>query len=354
MAVLALWLACTGDEPPSPAPDPPTWAGPDRCATCHEAEHAAHQTSGHAATLIPVAGEAPAASWSLPEPHAGLAPEPPGDLTWDQVGWSFGGHSHKQRFLDADGFFVTGPAVQWNVQSGRWAAFEPRDDPKPFVCGSCHTTGFDPEGHQDGHEGLAGTWAASGVQCEACHGPGSAHVDAPEQHPLDVDASAEACRDCHVEESDAVLVAKDGFLWVNQQYTELQASTMGELACTDCHDAHQGSRATPAGVTAGCEGCHEERSAAPHAETPCTACHMPPMVASAESDAATWTGDLATHLFRVEPDPTAPQFSDDGTEAHPRITLDFACRGCHRDGGEAAEQDDTALAEEAVRVHGVR
>ena len=263
MAVLALWLACTGDEPPSPAPDPPTWAGPDRCATCHEAEHAAHQTSGHAATLIPVAGEAPAASWSLPEPHAGLAPEPPGDLTWDQVGWSCGGHSHKQRFLDADGFFVTGPAVQWNVQSGRWAAFEPRDDPKPFVCGSCHTTGFDPEGHQDGHEGLAGTWAASGVQCEACHGPGSAHVDAPEQHPLDVDASA-------------------------------------------------------------------------------------------ESDAATWTGDLATHLFRVEPDPTAPQFSDDGTEAHPRITLDFACRGCHRDGGEAAEQDDTALAEEAVRVHGVR
>ena len=53
----------------------------------------------------------------------------------------------------------TGPAQNWN-----------------FMCGECHVTGF--EKNYDAHANRYQTrWSELGVGCEACHGPGSSHIE---------------------------------------------------------------------------------------------------------------------------------------------------------------------------------
>ena len=56
------------------------------------------------------------------------------------------------------------------------------NDPKPNTifdadCITCHTTGF---GYNSGWHSQAATPQLAGNQCENCHGPGSKHVDAPD------------------------------------------------------------------------------------------------------------------------------------------------------------------------------
>jgi hypothetical protein len=42
-----------------------------------------------------------------------------------------------------------------------------------------------------------------------------------------------------------------------------------------------------------------------------------------------YQGDVRTHLFRINTDPDAPMFSEDGSQANGYVTLDFACLSCH-------------------------
>ena len=70
---------------------------------------------------------------------------------------------------------------------------------KPYDCGACHTTGWvadtdaDTDGtladNQDGLPGIHGTWAAPGIHCEACHGPGANGPDGNQSHGWPATAS---------------------------------------------------------------------------------------------------------------------------------------------------------------------
>ena len=68
---------------------------------------------------------------------------------------------------------------------------------KPYNCGTCHTTGYNPEGNQDGLPGLIGTWTEPGIMCEECHGPGSLHSDNPRGVAMKLNRDAAECGDCH-------------------------------------------------------------------------------------------------------------------------------------------------------------
>ncbi len=81
---------------------------------------------------------------------------------------------------------------QWRTQPHARALERlPPADRQRAECLECHVTGF----------GEWGGWAEGatvdlgGVQCEACHGPGSLHPAAP--MPRSLAAAAEGCRGCH-------------------------------------------------------------------------------------------------------------------------------------------------------------
>ena len=78
---------------------------------------------------------------------------------------------------------------------------------------------------------------------------------------------------------------------------------------------------------------------------------MPPMSKSAVGDPATFSADLPSHLFVVNPQQGAAQFYADGTEqlSEPFITLDYACHHCH--GNDASDKTLTELEAMATGYH---
>ena len=121
---------------------------------------------------------------------------------------------------------------------------------------------------------------AKNAGCEACHGPGSAHVEAGGGkgtiiNPKD---SPEVCFQCHLDKRATF------------RLTNSHPVLAGRMSCTDCHDPHRGDNAPRTGmqvasragnnVNATCAKCHPTQ-AQPHAfEHPalregCTFCHDP-------------------------------------------------------------------------------
>jgi len=270
-----------------------------------------------------------ARQWPLPLPAG---------YDWDDISYVVGGYKWKARYLNDEGYFITSapPGApgnnQYNVMTGRWVAYE-AGKVKPYDCGRCHTTGYSPEGHQDNKPGIVGSWVLEGIQCEACHGPGSRHADSQSAADIQVDVSAAACGKCHVRGDPTKIPAKDGFIQHHEQYNEFLASPHVGASCVDCHEPHQKSDFS---IHTACQDCHEEAAAefegSRHERRglECESCHMPMATKSAEQ-LGFYKGDVKTHLFRINTDPTAPMFTSDGKFAYPYVTLGFACLQCHQD-----------------------
>ncbi len=345
---------------------PATHAGSAACAECHDSIHEAFIRSGHPHMLHPTGGEAPEEPWAGLGDFGSFADEPPEGYAWDELAFTLGGWAHKQRFVDDDGYILTGHGVQLNIESGDWMSYQPGipAGTKAYNCGHCHNTGWVEGEHYEDRPGFGGDLVAPGVQCEQCHGPGSRHVERPLEFPLEVDDSAAACGTCHHRIDTQFIFAEDGFRDDHQQYNELLASAKGSMRCVDCHDPHRSAlydhpEHNPArGMKHACEDCHpsqalQQASGLMKQWVDCTDCHMPPAALSAEGDPATFTADQPSHTFVIETDPTVPAvYEAMGFEmAHPYLTLDYACRHCHRPSGSAYSLSDQALASLADGYH---
>ncbi|RMD65845.1 hypothetical protein D6833_02280 [Candidatus Parcubacteria bacterium] len=77
---------------------------------------------------------------------------------------------------------------------------------------------------------------------------------------------------------------------------------------------------------------------------------MPPLAKSANANLETHTGDVHSHLFSINTNPDAPQFSEDLKVTKPYLTLPYACQWCH-DGTKASAQDLDTLANMANGYH---
>jgi hypothetical protein len=307
------------------------YVGAEYCLNCHpldssEADNYTDwRTSGHRFILMS-ADQAQHRALPLP-----------GGLSWDDISYVVGGHSTKALFLDQDGFIVTtstdreGQPVdgmnQYNTLTGEWSDYHAGES-KPYDCGACHTTGYLDRGNQDGLPGIVGNWAFPGVQCEACHGPGST---------MEVNQLAEACGTCHQHPGTDGIEAVDGFIRSEGQYNEHQAGAHAELACVSCHNPHKPAEF---GIKNQCEDCHSSL-AAEYATTfkgeagiQCEDCHMPYATLSAQP-LGPHQGDKRTHIFNIDTRNGVSMFTDDGsmvklTDGKAAVTLDFVCQRCHQ------------------------
>jgi hypothetical protein len=359
LALLVL-SGCSDSKNPIEPPTEPeiielpalAFVGSQSCQSCHQRESEKWKLSGHPYKLIKIKdGQAP----QLP---FGQAPLPAG-YTWDDITYVIGGFGWKSRYIGKDGFIITkGGNNQFNLNTQGWSNYN-KDRETKYDCGSCHTTGYSPQGHQDGLPGIVGTWKEDGVGCEACHGQGSQHAAAPKQVKLSSDGSYAACATCHNRGGiHDEIVAQNGFLMHRDAYHALRNNAHVRYDCTTCHDPHAGSLyATEKGLAptrASCESCHQLAQGSIRAgglgaakgDMACVDCHMPMMGVSGVPDPTrNYTGDLRTHIMRINTDSTAVQFHTNGTRSNPYITLDFACITCHQD------KDRAWAAQWARKVH---
>lgn len=237
----------------------PAYAGSESCRACHPGQHASwhrsyHRTMTQAATPEAVLGdfegvrlanrgrtytlerrgeefwvETVHPEWEADLLAAGRSPDHEADLprVWRRIVMTTGSHAMQTYWYGSseDGRLFNFPFTWLNADE-RWA---PREDvfirppgaPRAFAtwhdnCIECHATAAEAD-----HDAEAGTYAPRaaelGIACEACHGPGDAHVrehadpiarlrarraggpDPTIVNParLDPIASAQVCGQCH-------------------------------------------------------------------------------------------------------------------------------------------------------------
>ena len=406
LLVAALLPGCGADAPPPAAVEPAAMAraeyvGGQQCAACHMAEAGLWQGSHHdlamaAASADTVSGDFDGAQLT----YNGVTSEffvrdgayrvrtdgPDGALTEYEVTHAFGTEPLQQyltRFPDGRYQVLS---VAWDSrppQDGgqRWFHLYPEEavdhnDPLHWTgtfynwnttCAECHSTNlrknYSPE--QDRYET---SYSSIDVDCEACHGPGSLHVQAPADVPLGLAADTgqwqfiegatiaqrvppladrtelETCAQCHARRSqfsddfepgdpfldgfrpallDAGLYHADGQIqdevYVYGSFLQSPMHAAG-VTCSDCHNPHSAELRVEGNAL--CGQCHQASAyfGPEHHHHPgdgpgtaCVDCHMPAetyMVVDPRRD----------HSFRVpRPDLSVA------------LGTPNACAGCHQD-----------------------
>ncbi|MCW3782010.1 multiheme c-type cytochrome [Defluviimonas salinarum] len=396
---------------PAAAQVPPAYVGSDTCAGCHADETARWSGSHHAL------------AWTEPSPETVIA---------DFDGTSFAHDGMTARFrLGADGgYFVevtekegstteyrvhsvagieplqqylleTEPGrlqsfdVVWDSEAHRWFHLYPDQDLPPgdglhwtgpyknwnARCAECHATGYR-KNYDPAKRSYASFEAEIGVGCEACHGPGEAHLawaagKEIKGYSLDLDAVGfsksfattgsmiQQCATCHsrrealddrspypgtpYHQSYNLSLLRPGLYYADGQSQDevyvygsfLQSKMYAKgVGCGDCHDPHTAELVAEGNAV--CTRCHNPSgnpdfpslepadydSAAHHFHAPgttaaeCKSCHMVERVYMGND----WRAD---HSFRVpRPDLAAETAAPD------------ACTTCHQDqtAGWAAER----------------
>jgi len=88
--------------------------GSHSCQECHTELHDSYRGTGHAWALSKIVdGNAPA----FPESEL---PDPPAGYTWDDIQYVIGGYGWMARFVDKQGYLLTGDAdatTQYNLKN---------------------------------------------------------------------------------------------------------------------------------------------------------------------------------------------------------------------------------------------
>lgn len=359
------------------------------CSACHPDYAALHRIHSHSQMLKKLSGWPP--TYPAEGTRAGVPNPPDGKATTDLT-FVIGGYFRRANFIDRQGHVMTngvdGVNSQWNLEFpangtvAGWTSFEPNQvDPKPYDvdCFKCHTTGPSDQGHQDGLPGIQGTFAETGVQCEACHGPGSNHVGTPpDPNKIYVNTAASACGRCHSGGSDPnVILAGGGFIQYHQQWPELLASPHAAFDCLECHDPHRSAAYDrDNAIVRECVDCHPNQNMAIHEgvvffqgdhvePVACQSCHMPyastsGVVAPPEFAGPNGRiGDVRTHIWNINAANAdfRAMFSADGgsvqkdSNGQASVTLDFVCMRCHTGKGRAFELTVRSASEIAAGIH---
>lgn len=221
LVVIILSVAALFDVSPSraqgdPDEEPREYLGSRSCMGCHRDVGPGHLESRHALTLSAAPGDA--ALGDFEQPTDALTVQLPGEdaarpVTLEDVAYAIGTGRYMQAYAiaveaeagddeEAATEYVVLPFV-WDAVNSQWQPYALADewpaDAYDFEsqCAACHVTGYQAE---------TATWLEDGVQCETCHGPGSAHlqvVRSRDAAPEDISASivlspdSAICGACH-------------------------------------------------------------------------------------------------------------------------------------------------------------
>lgn len=201
----------TKTQPPEPEAQPSTleYAGSARCAACHADEYARWQSSQHALAMqaandATVLGDFSGARVR----HYGVTSEffrrdgkflvrtegPDGGRGEFEIRYTFGIHPLQQYLIELDGGRLQALTVAWDARPAaeggqRWFHLYPnerighddelhwtrRQQNWNYMCADCHSTNLQ-KNYDAAKDSYATAWSEMSVGCEACHGPGSAHV----------------------------------------------------------------------------------------------------------------------------------------------------------------------------------
>lgn len=246
-----------------------TFVGSETCKKCHERTVLEWKTSLHSRMMRDAKHE--------PLVNIGDFATRSDAVTFakEDIAYTLGSQ-WKQQYLKKEGDDLIVLPAQYNVFTGEWKPYFP-DKPEKRQwfdeCAGCHATGVDPEKK---------SFVEMGIACEACHGPGSNHVEAIPGYEIStiIQASrltpalaAQICGSCHTTGRDKAKkhaypadyqiykgvgnlrlyfneftpAANPEYFWPsgesrhsNQQYVDWQKSEHAKVGvnCITCHEVH--------------------------------------------------------------------------------------------------------------------
>jgi len=403
---LVLGLAAILAGLPAWAQQTPAYVGSAACTSCHESAASAWAGSHHALAWSRPSAETVVADFNGTEfAHDGTSArfriesdgsysvkvtEKDGVTTVHRVHSVAGIEPLQQYLLETEPGRLQSFDVVWDTEENRWFHLYPDQDLPPddglhwtgpyknwnARCAECHATGYDKRyDHRAGS--YASTQAEIGVGCEACHGPGAAHLQwaaAPEawSSPPQLDAygfsqsfattevTIQQCATCHsrreahtdaspvpgtpYHDSYGLALLLPGSYHADGQILDevyvygsfLQARKYAQgVGCMNCHDAHSAELRGEGNAV--CTQCHSPAGnpdfpsvrpavydASEHhfhepgtAGAQCINCHAPKQVYMGND----WRAD---HSFRVP----RPDLADE-------TAAPDACTTCHVDQSSA-------------------
>jgi tetratricopeptide (TPR) repeat protein len=378
----------------SPSLAPATFVGGETCRSCHEQAFDSWRGSHHDLAMAVASDETvlgdfddavfegsdiTARFYRRDGKHFVETQGPDGRPAEFEIAYTFGVEPLQQYLIPFPGGRLQSLTVAWDTERNEWFDLYPDQDiPSDDwlhwtrggqnwngMCAECHSTnlikGYDPDAQT-----FSTTWSEIDVSCEACHGPGSRHVEWARMPPMarpesenaelvirtsDVSSrhQVELCAPCHSRRTelgdydhtrldlldnivpstlDEGLYHSDGQIleevYVYGSYVQSKMYR-NDIRCSDCHDVHSLELLAPGNDL--CTRCHQaevydsythhfhqrEVDGEPSDGHLCVKCHMPEQPYMVID----WRAD---HSLRVpRPDLTA------------ELGAPNACSGCHDD-----------------------
>ncbi len=201
LVVAVAWLLARRADSARGATNQARFVGSASCARCHAAEYTAWRASQHAASMqaadsTTILGRVDDVTLTHRDGRYLLtAGTVDGSPRQYPLRYTFGVAPIQQYLTDAGGGRLYAIGTAWDSRpkaagGQRWfrldsgelrahAGDSPPSDRQQswnFMCADCHSTGVR-KGYDARTDRYATRWADVDVSCEACHGPGSAHVD---------------------------------------------------------------------------------------------------------------------------------------------------------------------------------